>query len=149
MNIHILNSGEKKKIIEDLNAKFGITELPWLLVMAGKGKVRAFSGSMTRDEIAKLSYDIRIELPGLYILREESDGYRISHDGLFVFKNLATKNIVDISDKQADEWLRGENIEIDLEDKWVLLRNKGELIGCGKVKDKKVINYVPRERRVK
>jgi NOL1/NOP2/fmu family ribosome biogenesis protein len=149
MNIHILNSGEKKKIIEDLNAKFGITELPWLLVMAGKGKVRAFSGSMTRDEIAKLSYDIRIELPGLYILREESDGYRISHDGLFVFKNLATKNIVDISDKQADEWLRGENIEIDSEDKWVLLRNKGELIGCGKVKDKKVINYVPRERRVK
>jgi NOL1/NOP2/fmu family ribosome biogenesis protein len=149
MNIHILNSGEKKKIIEDLNEKFGITELPWLLVMAGKGKIRAFSGSMTRDEIAKLSYDIRIELPGLYILREESDGYRISHDGLFVFKNMATKNIVDISDKQADEWLRGENIEIDSEDKWVLLGNKGELIGCGKVKDKKVINYVPRERRVR
>jgi NOL1/NOP2/fmu family ribosome biogenesis protein len=149
MNIHILNSGEKKKIVEDLNEKFGITELPWLLVMAGKGKIRAFSGSMTRDEIAKLSYDIRIELPGLYILREESDGYRISHDGLFVFKNMATKNIVDISDKQADEWLRGENIEIDSEDKWVLLGNKGELIGCGKVKDKKVINYVPRERRVR
>jgi NOL1/NOP2/fmu family ribosome biogenesis protein len=149
MNIHILNSGEKKKIIEDLNEKFGITELPWLLVMAGRGKVRAFSGSMTRDEIAKLSYDIRIELPGLYILREENDGYRISHDGLFIFKNLATKNIVDVSDKQADEWLRGENIEIDSEDKWVLLGNKGELIGCGKVKDKKVINYVPRERRVK
>jgi NOL1/NOP2/fmu family ribosome biogenesis protein len=149
MQIKILNSGEKKKIIEDLNEKFGITELPWLLVMAGKGKIRAFSGSMTRDEIAKLSYDVRIELPGLYILREESDGYRISHDGLFIFKNMATKNIIDISDKQADEWLRGENIEIDSEDKWVLLGNKGELIGCGKVKDKKVINYVPRERRVK
>ena len=149
MNIHILNSGEKKKIIEDLNEKFGISELPWMLVMAGRGKVRAFSGSMTRDELQKLTYDVRIELPGLYILREESDGYRISHDGLFVFKDIAKKNIFDISDEQASEWLKGNDIAIESEDKWVLLRNKGELVGCGKVKNKKAGNYVPKERRVR
>ena len=145
----VLTSSERKEILEKLDEQFGISALPYLMIMAGKEKIRAFSGSLGKQEIEKLGENMRIELPGLYILREESDGYRISHDGLFVFKDLIKKNIVDVSDEQADEWLRGNDIMIESADKWVVLRNKGELIGCGKVKNKKVGNYVPKERRVK
>lgn len=145
---NILTTHEKKKIMQDLEKNFGISKLPWLLLRFGKGRIRGFSGSLSRGELLELAREVRVELVGLYILREESDAYRISHDGLFVFKN-AGKNIVDISDEQANEWLKGHEIELRDMEGWVLLRNKGDIIGCGKAKEGKVINFVPKERRVR
>jgi len=147
MSIHILTSNEKKRILESLSERFGISEIPQLLLRFGKGKIRGFSGSLSRNEISRLVRNVRVELIGLYILREESDAYRISHDGLFVFKN-AEKNVVDIPDEQAEKWLKGQDIETNLEEGWVLLKNKNDLIGCGKVKNGKILNFVPKERRV-
>lgn len=148
MNLDILTSAEKKKILADLEKNFGISKLPFMLLRFGKGKIRGFSGSLSRDEILKISKKIRIELVGLYLLREESDAYRISHDGLFAFKD-ASKNVIEISNEDADKWLRGQEIEIKGKEKWILLRNTGDLIGCGKVKEGKVINFVPKERRLR
>ena len=46
MNIKFISSGEKKKLLRELNEKFGISKLPYLLFETGKEKIRGFSGTL-------------------------------------------------------------------------------------------------------
>ena len=48
-----IKSSEKNRIIEELNEQFGITNIPYLLIESGKEKIRAFSGSLSKEEIIK------------------------------------------------------------------------------------------------
>jgi NOL1/NOP2/fmu family ribosome biogenesis protein len=154
MNMDILTAGEKKKIVEDLNKNYGFEELPLLLVRTGKGKLRAFSGSLSMQEIKQLGLNARIETIGLYAFREEKEGYRISHDSVALFKNLVKKNIVEVNDELAEKWLQGKDIEskefVGM-NTFVLIKNKDDLIGCGIVKhgEGRIINFVPKERRMR
>jgi len=153
MNLNILTSGEKKKIVASLNENFGISEMPYLFIKTGRERIRAFSGSLSMQEIKELGLNARIELIGCYAFKEEKQGYRISFDSLPLFKNLIKKNIIELNDEQAEKWLGGK----DIEDKMfkeineiVLLKNRNDLIGCGLVKkaEGRIINLVPKERRV-
>ena len=44
-----LTSSDKKKILEQLNNQFGITELPYLLIQFGQEKIRVYSGILSKD----------------------------------------------------------------------------------------------------
>ena len=147
--INILNTKEKHKIVERLNEQFGISELPFMLIQAGKERLRGFFGSLSPNELKRLSENVRVEVVGSYLMTEESDGFRFSFDSLFVFKDKIKKNLVEISDDNAEKWLAGQDIDVEHENAWVVLKNKEDLIGCGKVKDGRVKSYVPKERRVR
>ena len=152
MSLKILTSGEKKKILASLKENFGIKELPYLLIRSGKGKVRAFTGAFSLEELKQLSINLRVEFAGLYALREEKQGYRVSYDGLFLFKDKITEKIIELDDDQATQWLRGKEIQ-DSSFKGfqglVALKNRGEIIGTSIAKDGRILNFVPKERRMK
>lgn len=147
----ILTSSERKKILNELNETFGIEKFPYLLLRFGKGKIRSFSGSLGVDDLDKLNKNARVEIVGLYTFRQEDDVLRISHDSLYLFKDKIKKNLVKVSDEYADEWLRGNNIDIENQDVNgpILLENNGDLIGFGKSKQGRITNFIPKERRVK
>ena len=48
MKIEILNKAKKKKIIQNLE-EFGIKKIPELLVRTGRERIRAYSGSLSKD----------------------------------------------------------------------------------------------------
>jgi len=149
MNVEFLNSPEKKQIIEKLNESYGISSLPHLFLKIGKEKVRAFSGSLTSQEMSKIARHVNVEIIGIYLCKFEKDGIRLSHDAVSLLSEKITKNIIDITGEQAKEWMKGNDLQIKMENKYVVVKNNNILLGCGKSTGERIINFVPKERRVK
>ena len=99
----IIRSTPKKKIIQQLNEQYGISDLPYLLLQFGKEKIRLYSGSLSAEELNILDANLRIENMGLYFAKEQRDGIRLTLDGVQLIKNQITKNILKVDDEQAKE----------------------------------------------
>ena len=139
-----INRSGKNKIIKNLK-QFGIDNLPYILTKK-HNEVFAFSGSLNEKKLKKLE-PLNIRQIGAKILSREGSKYRLTLDSLTILK--PTKKIIEISDKKAKRWLEGKEINIgkDIQG-FVILKNKGELIGCGKVTNQKVTNFIPKGRRI-
>ncbi len=170
MNAHFLTSSEKNKLLAELEHQFGITSLPPVLLETGKEKVRAFSGSLSAEELLSLSRSVNIEIIGLYVARKEHDvknldfpvlehdresrpqdsrRLRLSFDATQVFSSQLSKNIVDITEEQRVQWIRGQDLEIKAQKGTLVIRCDQDFLGCGKSTGDKIINHVPKERRLK
>lgn len=154
MNVQFLKSKEKQQIIDQLNAKFGISELKYLLIESGKEKIRGFSGSLSRDELLQLSEIANIEIIGLYLMKRETnkegnEELRLSFDAPLMLKDQISKNIVNIDDKTLSIWIRGNDISANSMKGAVIIKNNSDFIGCGLSNGEKVFNYVPKDRRLR
>ncbi len=147
--MHILTSSEKKKITETLHEQFGINQLPYQLLQFGKERLRLFSGNLSREQLFLLDKNVRIENVGLYSMREDFGDIRLTIDGVHFLKNQIRKNIVELSEEQTKKWMKGEDIEIQAERGFMIIKNKDYVLGCGKSTGEKIINSVPKERRMK
>lgn len=148
MNIHFIKTPEKRRIIEVLNEQFGIEELPYLLIESGKEKIRAFSGSLSKDEIAKLSEIAHIETIGLYLIRKENE-YRLGLDATNLLKEQIKKSIIELTEDEFQKWIRGHDIEKKAKRGIYIIKYKEDFIGCGKSNEEIIFNYVPKDRRLK
>ena len=66
------------------------------------------------------------------------------------FGVFVTKNIVVLDKEQALTFLRGENVEIDVTqatDGFVLMKYKKSCLGCGLLREKTVLNQLPKTLR--
>ena len=144
-----LTSKDKKKIVEQLNKQYGINELPYLIIQFGKEKLRLYSGSLSKEELIKLDNQINIENIGLYFAKFENNEIRLTLDGTQLLKNQITKNILNINDQQALDWLKGNDLNIQIESGWKILKHNNEFLGCGKSTGEKISNFVSKERRIK
>ena len=150
MRLEFIQKTEKKRIEEKLNFQFGISKLNYLLIKSGREKIRAYSGSLSKDELKKLAQTLRIEGIGLYFAKEEGDNLRLSIDAVNLLAKEISKNILEISEEQAKSWMRGENLDVGKELGGVFaVRFKDDFLGCGKAGDGKLYNFVPKERRVR
>lgn len=148
MNIHFIKSSEKRKILEELNEKFGIEELPYLLIESGKEKIRAYSGSMNKDEMMELCRTLNVESIGVYLIKRE-DSLRLGFDATQILSAQINKNIIDVDEQNLREWLLGNDLKINANRGVVVIRYKDSFIGCGKSTGEKIINHVPKERRLR
>ena len=146
-----LTSTDKKRIIEQLDKQFGIKELPYLVLQFGPEKLRVYTGNLSKEEIYYLDRELRIENMGLYFAKyeRENNEIRLTIDGIQLLKNQITKNIFELNDEQAEQWLRGNDLQIKTDTNWKILKHKNEFIGCGKSTGEKITNFMPKERRIK
>ena len=145
----ILKSTQKKKILKQLNEQFGIKKLPYLLLQFGKEKLRLYSGNLSVEELNILDVNLRIENIGLYFAKQQIDGIRLTLDGVQLLKGQITKNILKINDKQASDWLKGNDLSIKSDNSFKILKHNNEFLGCGKSTGERITNSIPKERRVK
>ncbi|MDP1695467.1 MAG: hypothetical protein Q8L29_00980 [archaeon] len=148
MNTKFIKSNEKREIISQLNEQFGIEELPYLLIESGKERIRAFSGSLSKEEIMQIGDLTRVEVVGLYLIKKEHD-LRLSLDAATILKNQITKNILEINDEQFYKWIRGYDLQVESPQGTYVIKYKNDFIGCGKSNGKIIFNYVPKDRRIK
>lgn len=150
ISIKFLRSDERKKILQELKEQYGIENLPFMLIETGKEKLRAFSGSITKDEIFQLGKLANIELIGLYLIKQEHD-LRLSFDATHLLKDQISKSIIEISDADLNKWMHGYDIELkeNTEKQTYVISNKGDFFGCGKSNGKTIFNHVPKDRRLK
>ncbi|HJO14889.1 MAG TPA: hypothetical protein QGG70_02460 [Candidatus Pacearchaeota archaeon] len=144
-----LSSSQKKKILEQLEDQFGINSLPYLFLQFGKDKIRIYSGNLSKDNLNSLDKNTRIENMGLYFARIQPDGIRLTIDGIQLVKNQITKNIMEINNNQAEDWFKGNDLDIKAESAFKILKNNDEFIGCGKSTGDRITNFVPKERRIR
>ncbi|MBS3075578.1 hypothetical protein J4429_03910 [Candidatus Pacearchaeota archaeon] len=145
----LLTPQEKKKLIEQLNKQYGMTEIPFELIRFGEEKIRIFSGNLSKEQLITLDKELRIENIGLYFAKQEVEGIRLTFDGIQIFKDQISKNILNLTEEEANDWLRGNEIQINAERGFKILKYNAEFIGCGKSTGIKITNYMPKERRIK
>ncbi|MBI2632734.1 hypothetical protein HYW75_07045 [Candidatus Pacearchaeota archaeon] len=150
MNLRFIKSPEKRIITEQLNEQFGIENLPYLLLESGKEKIRAFSGHLSKEEISKISQILNIESIGIYLLRKETHSeLRLSFDATHILKNQIKNNIIDINKAQLIEWIRGRDVSINTDKGIKVIKYNSDFLGCGKSSGDRIINHVPKDRRIK
>ena len=157
MGISFIFRNDKERIIKKL-AYYGITKLPYLLTQSGKEKIRGYTGSLSTDQIIKINNEVGIELLGIYLFHDYHDNMRLSFDAISALKDQITKNILEIDEKHAIEYLKGSDIALTKEDKekfknetigFKIISYKGEFIGTGKLIEDRIVNYMPKERRLR
>ena len=149
MKVDFLSAADKKELIRKLEETYGIKELPFLLFRIGRDKIRAYSGMFSREELMEIGRHVNVEILGIYLFKIENDGVRISHDALSILKNQIIKNIIELNSEQANEWLKGSDLQIKAQKSFVVIKHNALILGCGKSTGEKITNFVPKERRIK
>ena len=109
---NFIRSSQKKEILAELEENYGIEKLNYLLIEAGKKKIRGFSGSLTKEEIALLTTLTKIEVIGIYLASKKDEVIRLNFDVAALFQNQITKNIIQINKNRVDLWRRGYDLDV-------------------------------------
>jgi NOL1/NOP2/fmu family ribosome biogenesis protein len=96
-------------------------------------RIRIFTGSLTNEQIMRIWSLFQIEGIGLYFAKDFIDKRgnqetRISLDGLHSIQDQITQGIVEINDKQFENWIRGDNIELSEQQKQEYKNIKGFVV---------------------
>lgn len=121
-------------------------EKEYAFAMNNEGKIYLINKRIAEVDLSKL----RINSVGLYIAQLTSTELRLSIEGSQLFGKSATKNIFDLNKSMLDLWMRGHNIPCSQDGRTMfIMKYNDDFLGCGKLVDHMLINYVPKERRVK
>ena len=133
-------------IVSVLQDQFGISSLgDSILIKSSKEKLWLTNRDVLDVDFSKM----RVETIGFYFGKIEKQGIRLSIEGSQIVGEKATKNIIDIDEKQLFMWLRGFDLGIRCESDYVLLRCGNDFVGCGKRKTDGILNFIPKDRRIK
>ena len=150
----IVGGKKKREVLEELSY-YGITRFPYVIVRWGK-RLRMFSGDIDSRTIKTFVERLNVDSIGMCFATSD-DGLRINVDMAHLVANQLTDGIVEITDDQAKQWLRGENLVFDenqqnsikdFSKKYLILKNQGDIVGIGKRSCYGVTNFLPKERRV-
>jgi NOL1/NOP2/fmu family ribosome biogenesis protein len=149
----IFNSKDKKQLKKILVEQFDIEDLQEIVFFCLNSKEKIY---MCNRECFDVEHHLlRVNAFGNYFGTFMPEGFRLSIEGSQIIGPLAKKNVFHISQSQRNSWLHGEELLIDetlfeeLQGPYVLICYNNDFFGCGKVKDGRVLNYLPKSRMVK
>src|SRR4030043_819685 len=150
--LKFLSKNEKEKLTAQLEKQFGIKEIPWEIAKLGKERIIVFSGEISEKEIFEFDRFARIEGIGLYFAKidERTGDIRLSIEGAHLLKSQITKNIFELDEKQAEQWMLGQELNISTGKRgFLIMKYKDDFLGTGKASENKIGNFVPKGRRLK
>lgn len=151
MTTQFSTNQQKQEITQKLKLQFGIS-LPKesLLIETGKERIRLFSGNLTKEQIQKIEEIAQIETIGSYLCKKDKeDLLRLSLDAAMILKNKITKNIIQLNDNEAQEWLKGNNIQKQAQKGILAVMHNNDFLGCAKSTGISLLNHIPKDRRVR
>jgi len=132
---------EKKKILKLIRERFGIKKFDYLILKSGKHILRICSKEMKDFDFSNL----KVVALGLEFATLKKF-FRIKFDVAPLLKSR--KNVVELNEDEFLKWMKGEIFEKNLEDGIYLLKFKQKTVGCTLIQNKKVLNFVPKYRRL-
>lgn len=143
-----LKSKEVKQIMQRCRDQWGADFLDLFQEFAffmNKEKIYIVS----RD-IAKIDFkNLRINNAGMYILEDKHNELRLSVEGSQILGKKATKNVLELNKEDIVEWLKGNDIDKEFkEEGFVIIRYKEDFFGSGKIKEGRLLNFLPKIRRL-
>ena len=145
-NLRALATRDLKPIFNYLKDHWGVdTKFEWAWYQSAKNNLYVMSKDITKIDARKL----RINSVGLYIGELKGGKLRLSIEGSQLLGPHAKKNIVELDGKELRQWLRGEELDKPVKEQgFVILKSGNDFVGCGNVKEGKILNFVPKARRL-
>ncbi|MEK6840489.1 MAG: hypothetical protein AABX79_00875 [Nanoarchaeota archaeon] len=150
--LKILNNKEKAKIEEKLGEQFGIEKIPGIILQRGEERLFLFSGNLSEKEMNILEKLAPIERVGAYFAKivPGENGIRLSIEGSQILSSQIKKNIFELDEKQAEEWMKGHELPIKTGSHGFLIMKYGlDFLGTGKASEQKIGNFIPKNRRLR
>lgn len=146
-NLRILNNKEIKKILSLIKQQWNASpKLDYGFLMNKENKIFLVNRDIAKIDLAKL----RINSLGLYLGEIAHGELRLSIECSQLIGPFAKKNIIELSDKEARDWLKGFDLEKQTDcTGHVILRNNNDYLGTGRVKENRILNFIPKNRRLK
>ena len=147
----IFNKTEKAEIEEKLHEQFGIKKINGTILQSGADRLFLYQGQLTEKQIQELEQAVPIERVGIYFAKIQNENEtRLSIDGVQLFQHQITKNIFEVNQEQANQWMHGNelNIKTNLTG-FIVIKFKNNFLGCGKASEEKITNFIPKNRRLK
>jgi NOL1/NOP2/fmu family ribosome biogenesis protein len=155
--LSILNTREKKKIIDSLRETYGfLGVINGALLLSSKQKLYLMSRAV---EIIgrKEEKEIRIDKAGLYLGCVENEGIRLSIEGSQLIGPLAKKHVLEIDEAHLKPWVKGEDFALSENEKkqvadeqgFFIIKFQKDFLGCAQIKKGNVRSLVSKERRLK
>ncbi len=146
-NLKILNRKEIKEIFSKIKEQYGIEDIELEYVFLRNNEDKIF---IANRDIGRIDFNkIKINNIGLYFCAIENDEVRLTVEGTQIIGKQATKNVVELNSEQVKEWFKGNDIELIKEiNGFVILKYNNDFLGSGKYKNNKIINFLPKERRI-
>ena len=148
MKLRILNTREIKDILARLKDLYDYTEkIESAFLMDGKQKIYLISKSISLIDFEQLN----INSMGLYFADiNKYNELRLSIEGSQLIGPHAKKNILELSEEQVRAYFHSEEIPMNEKNTgFMLLRYKNDFFGASKIKDGKLLNYLPKVHRTK
>lgn len=146
MELKVLNSRELKELRKTIEKQYGIKEkLNYVFLLSGKDDVYIINDSVKNFDLDS----VRINTIGIYIGENRFDTFRPSIEGSQIFGPLAIKNVLEVDAKIAKMWMYG--LDIPCKEKlegYVIIKSGTDYLGSGKYKEGKILNHVPKGRRI-
>jgi len=141
----ILTSKEIRALGVMLEEQFGFTgKLDYAFLQNSEDNLYAVSRDVAMVEWQKLP----VKAMGNYF-GELKKGLRLSIEGSQMAGPHCSKNIIDLSKEELMQWLKGHDLPTDSAlQGLVLVRHGKDFLGCGTVKEKTLLNFVPKIRRL-
>jgi len=142
-----LNSKAVKELMRLCDKQWGVS--PHLGYRFLKGKEDSIY--IVGEEASQFdATNLRVNSLGLYFGRLAHGELRLSIEGSQVIGPLAEKNVAELDDAQFESWLRGLDLELEgKSETFLIVRHKGDFFGCGRHTEGKLLNLVPKERRIR
>ncbi|MBU0979569.1 MAG: hypothetical protein KJ709_02085 [Nanoarchaeota archaeon] len=137
--MHPLNSKEKRSLLKQMDDQWGFKGRLSSLYMNKEGRIY--------ESTAEPLDGLRIETAGNYIAKQQIDGLSLSIEGSQLIGPTATKNVVEIDAISAKAWMNGQDIEGQGQG-YVIIRYQDDFLGSGKASDGKILNRIPKIRRL-
>lgn len=148
--LKILNEQEKQEIEKKLGGQFGIEKVPGIIVRRGEERLFLFSGDLSEKDIRLLERCTFIERIGIYFARIIGNDIRLSIEGSQILSAQINKNIFELDEKQAEEWMKGHELPIKTgKHGFLIMKHGADYLGTGKASEEKIGNFIPKNRRLK
>ena len=148
MQYKILTKKETKQLINKIKQQYGIKDLELeYIFLKTKDKIYLISKEFSKVDLENL----RVNSMGLYFANV-TNKIRLTIEGSQMIGDLAKKNILEINEEQLKDYFNGEDLKVDKKFNFndsVNLKYKDKYLGTGKYKEGRIINFFPKERRVK
>jgi NOL1/NOP2/fmu family ribosome biogenesis protein len=145
-NQRFLNSRKVKEIHAMLEAQWGVKDrLDYAFLENDEGNIYIVSRDIERIDMDRL----RINSIGMYFGEVKHGELRLSIEGSQLIGPKAIKNILEIDEAESKQWMLGHDLEKDAGDaRFVIIRHGKDFMGTGRVKEGRVLNYIPKIRRL-
>ena len=151
MKLKALNKKEASKILEHLGEEYGCDAKTLLIdkytfFTSDKNKVYIITNEIKDIDLSA----VRVNSFGMYLCEINHGNIRLSMEGSLLIGKIATKNVFEVDNTTAKEWLMGTDIKSEQEFVgFVIIKKNEDFLGCGKYKEGIILNYVSKARRIK